>query len=202
MAIKRASFTDEQKVLLSKFYENSPYPTTVERQVLASSMKKPVKHIANWFKNERARLFKSFNKPQDKPRTRSDKNRSIKIVEKLEKKSQILISSAVAIKSEPLFKVSRHTNSNDSTYIPSVQSNLSNDSNPGELQIVTDEEIDVSAVSDPGQLQILNYKEIDVSGISEYSGTGQIASTPFAVKDNRIADDTFSKLFYFIFTRT
>ena len=193
MAIKRASFTNEQKDILSKFYENSSYPTTVERQVLASSMKKPVNHIANWFKNKRAKS-KSLNKPLAKPQTRSTKNQSIKSFYELEETPQILMSPAFAIKSKSLLEVSRHTTSNDLTYIPSVQSYLSNDSDPGELQIVTDEEIDVSAISDTEQLQILDDEEIDFSSIYEYSVSVKIASTPLAVKNTLIADDTFSKL--------
>ena len=181
MSIKRAFFKNSQKNILSKSYEKSPYPIATEMEELATSMNKPVKHIKNWFKNERARKSKSINK--------NKKDWSIKILKIQEKEREIPISPALAIKSEPILEVSR-TNSNDSTYIPSEQSS---DSDPGELQIVTDEEIDVSGISDPGQLQILDNKEIDVSSISEYSGTGKVASTPLAVKDTSIADDTFSK---------
>ena len=63
LATKRAFFTDDQKAFLAKSYENSPYPTSAHKEALASLMKKPTKHIGNWFKNERARQIKNPNEP-------------------------------------------------------------------------------------------------------------------------------------------
>ena len=63
LATKRAFFTDDQKAILAKSYENSPYPTSAQKEALATLMKKPTKHIGNWFKNERARQIKNPNEP-------------------------------------------------------------------------------------------------------------------------------------------
>ena len=67
MAIKRAYFTKSQKDILSKFHKNSAYPSATERTNLAASMKKQIKHISTWFKNERARQGKKQNNSPTKP---------------------------------------------------------------------------------------------------------------------------------------
>ena len=75
MATKRAFFTDDQKAILAKSYDNSPYPTSAQREALATLMKKPTKQIGNWFKNERARQIKKQNRPSRPTRNLAIKKR-------------------------------------------------------------------------------------------------------------------------------
>ena len=94
MATKRAFFTDDQKAILAKSYENSPYPTSAQKEALATVMKKPSKHFGNWFKNERARQIKNQNTPSGPTKNLAIKN----IIEVKEENHSTILKKIVKIK--------------------------------------------------------------------------------------------------------
>ena len=175
MTNKRAFFNDDQKAILAKSYDNSPYPTSAQREALATLMKKPTKQIGNWFKNERARQLKNQNGPIRPTRNLALKN----IVEVKEENKSIILEKIVTKEPISVEKVSI-----DFKNIPSVQSDVS-----AVPSLETIPEIPMSPFTE---------EEINVS-VSESSLKDKITSTPLPEQEILAANDTFSKSFVYNF---
>ena len=64
---KRATYTPTQKDVLEATFRRSPYPTTAERENLADRLSVSADQIGNWFKNNRARLFREVSNSSSTP---------------------------------------------------------------------------------------------------------------------------------------
>ena len=181
MTNKRAFFNDDQKAILAKSYDNSPYPTSAQREALATLMKKPTKQIGNWFKNERARQLKNQNGPIRPTRNLALKN----IVEVKEENKSIILEKIVTKEPISVEKESIVEKvSIDFKNIPSVQSDVS-----AVPSLETIPEIPISPFTE---------EEINVS-VSESSLKDKITSTPLPEQKSLAANDTFSKSFVYNF---
>lgn len=59
---RRALFTQNDKDILSIFFDQNPYPDPKDKMDLSTQVDKPLGKISNWFKNQRAR--KSIKNPK------------------------------------------------------------------------------------------------------------------------------------------
>ena len=64
---KRANFTTKQKDALVATFRLSPYVTAVERSQLADDLSVSADQVGNWFKNERARVWREMEKASGTP---------------------------------------------------------------------------------------------------------------------------------------